>query len=158
MGTCLCLTAVLKRAPMHILGGYYSADIGITTDTTSNLRFTCRSCVVIALMACSIPGWLYRQVKDCQHLIVVSRTCLADARAMPDCSLTTLLAVWMRSLYLLSFHLTYLANQSEFPVNQLTGLPPALVPDCACGRQACWCCTYVAEKTCCQRTGNKMCL
>lgn len=49
------------------------------------------------------PGWLYRHVKDRQHLTVVSQNCLAAAGAMRDRSLATLLAVWMGSLYLLSF-------------------------------------------------------
>ncbi len=44
---CLCLIA-LKRASIHILRAFHSADIGITTDTTSNISSTC---IVLALVA-----------------------------------------------------------------------------------------------------------
>jgi len=38
----------LQRASTHILRAFYSADIGITTDTTSDFSSTC---VVLALVA-----------------------------------------------------------------------------------------------------------
>ena len=46
--TCLCLIALFKRASSHILRAFYSADIGITTNTTSDFSSTC---VVLALVA-----------------------------------------------------------------------------------------------------------
>ena len=45
---CLCLTAIFGRATTCILGAFYFADIGITTNTTSNVSSTC---VVLALVA-----------------------------------------------------------------------------------------------------------
>ena len=46
--TCMCLIALFDRASTQILRAFYSADIGITTDTTSNISSTC---VVLALVA-----------------------------------------------------------------------------------------------------------
>jgi len=48
LSTCLCLIALFKRASTHILRAFYSADIGITTNTTSDFSSTC---VVLALVA-----------------------------------------------------------------------------------------------------------
>ena len=44
----MCLIAPFNRASTHILKACYSADIGITTDTNSEI---CSTCVVLALMA-----------------------------------------------------------------------------------------------------------
>ena len=46
--TCMCLNALFNRGSTHILRAFYFADIGITTDTTSNISSTC---VVLALVA-----------------------------------------------------------------------------------------------------------
>ena len=46
--TCLCVIALFKKASTHILRAFYSADIGINTNTTSNLGSTY---VVLALVA-----------------------------------------------------------------------------------------------------------
>ncbi len=45
--TCMCLIALFTRASTHILRAFHSADIGITTEATSNLSSTC---VVLALV------------------------------------------------------------------------------------------------------------
>jgi len=46
--TCLCLIALFKRASMHHLRAFHSADVGTTIDKTSNLSSTC---IVLALVA-----------------------------------------------------------------------------------------------------------
>ena len=38
---CMCLNALFNRASTHILRASYFADIGITTDKTSNISCTC---------------------------------------------------------------------------------------------------------------------
>jgi len=45
---CMCLKALFNRASTHILRASYFADIGITTDKTSNISCTC---VALALVA-----------------------------------------------------------------------------------------------------------
>jgi len=45
---CMCLNALFNRASTHILRASYFADIGITTDKTSNISCTC---VALALVA-----------------------------------------------------------------------------------------------------------
>ena len=45
---CMCLKALFNRASSHILRVSYFADIGITTDKTSNISCTC---VALALVA-----------------------------------------------------------------------------------------------------------
>ena len=48
MSICLCLIALFKRASMHILRTFHSVDIGIITDTSSDLSSTCIVLVLVA--------------------------------------------------------------------------------------------------------------
>ena len=52
MSICMCLPAIFRQAATYILRAFHSADIGITTETTSNVSTTCIVLELVASQPC----------------------------------------------------------------------------------------------------------